>query len=225
VCGRFTLTLPPDLIAEAFGLDDVPMLEARYNIAPTQPVAVVRRLRSGGPRQLDLLRWGLRLPPTPGVRTGGPVINARSESVAKRSAFRDAFRRRRCLVPADGFYEWRTDENGRQALWISRADRGLFAFAGVWAASPGRNGAPVHSCAIVTCEPNGVMRPIHDRMPVILDPDAEAAWLFQSADPDELLDLLRPVPDDALAVREVTDSVNDVRNDGPGLLESPLRLF
>jgi putative SOS response-associated peptidase YedK len=153
------------------------------------------------------------------------LINARAETLDSKPAFRESFRERRCLVPADGFYEWRTDGRGRQPMWINRADDELFAFAGIWAEAPGRNGTPVVSCAIVTCEPNELMRPIHDRMPVILDPGAEGEWLSASAETDDLLALLRPAPEDALQVREVTDAVNDVRNDGPGLLESPLRLF
>lgn len=225
MCGRFTLTDPdPRIMRTRFDLDESTAIEEqpRFNIAPTDPVLAIRERDDGG-REPGRLRWGL----VAGRMAEGhrSLINARAETVDRQRAFRESFRERRCLVPADGFYEWRTDENGKQAVWISRADRGLFAFAGIWAASPGRNGAPVHSCAIVTCEPNGVMRPIHDRMPVILDPEVEAAWLSESAEPDELLELLRPVPDEALAVREVTDSVNDVRNDGPGLLESPLRLF
>jgi len=218
VCGRFTLTLPPDLIAEAFGLDDVPILEARYNIAPTQPVAVVRRLRSGGGRQLDLLRWGVTLPPAPGPRKGGPVINARSESLATRPAFRDAFRRRRCLVPADGFYEWSAGASGRQAFHIARRDGRPFAFAGLWEPET-QSGKPA-SCVILTTEPNEVLRPIHDRMPVIVEPADYDRWLApEDAQPESLADLLRPCPPETLAARPVGPAVNNAQNEGAACLD------
>ena len=225
MCGRFTLTDPdPRRLRTRFALDEAAQLDEkpRFNIAPTDPVLAIRERGSGG-REPGRLRWGLM----PGRWAEGhrSLINARAETLDSQPAFRESFHERRCLVPADGFYEWRTDENGRQAVWISRADGELFAFAGVWAEAPGRGGRPVHSCAIVTCEPNAVVRPIHDRMPVILDAGAEDQWLSQSAGLDELRDVLRPLADDALEVREVADAVNDVRNDGPGLIDSPLRLF
>jgi putative SOS response-associated peptidase YedK len=225
MCGRFTLTDPDPLrlrrrfnLSESVELDERP----RFNIAPTDPVLAIRE-NGGGGRSVGRLRWGLM----PGRWAEGhrSLINARAETIERQPAFREAFRERRCLIPADGFYEWRTDENGKQPVWISRADGELYAFAGVWAAVPGRNGQPIHSCAIVTCEPNGLMRPIHDRMPVILAPEAESVWLSADAGSPELLEVLRPADDEPLTVREVVDSVNDVRNDGPQLLESPLRLF
>jgi putative SOS response-associated peptidase YedK len=225
MCGRFTLTDPDPLrlrrrfnLSESVQLDERP----RFNIAPTDPVLAIRENGTGG-RAAGRLRWGLM----PGRWGEGhrSLINARAETIDSQSAFRESFRERRCLIPADGFYEWRVDDAGKQPVWISRADGELYAFAGVWAAAPGRSGQPIHSCAIVTCEPNELIRPIHDRMPVILAPDAEDTWLSADADPRELLEMLRPIDDDLITVREVADSVNDVRNDGPQLLESPLRLF
>ena len=218
MCGRFTLTLPPDLIAEAFGLDDVPILEVRYNIAPTQPVAVVRRLSPGRPRQLDLLRWGVTFPPVPGVRRSGPVINARSESVATRPPFRDAFRRRRCLVPADGFYEWSARGARRQAFHIARRDGRPFAFAGIW--EPERQGGSPASCVILTTEPNDLVRSIHDRMPVIVDPADYDRWLAPEDAPPELLaGLLKPYPVAPLAARPVGPAVNNAQNEGAACLD------
>lgn len=225
MCGRFTLTTADPLkLRRRFDLDESAQLDEqpRFNIAPTDPVLAIREHETGR-RVPGRLRWGLMA--GRGAEGHRSQINARVETLDSRPAFRESFRERRCLVPADGFYEWRTDENGKQAIWISRCDSDLFAFAGIWAEVPGRNGTPVHSCAIVTCEPNDLVRPIHDRMPVILDPDAEATWLSESAEIEELLGVLGPIDDDALEVREVTDAVNDVHNDGPGLLESPLRLF
>jgi putative SOS response-associated peptidase YedK len=221
MCGRYTLTNPDPAglrarfdILESIEVADEP----RYNIAPTDPVLAVRQFDEV--RDLGRLRWGL----VPGLwaekKGQRPLINARVETLATQSAFAESFRQRRCLIPADGFYEWLTDERGKRPLWFSRPDGELFAFAGVWAELRRRGSDDVlHSCAIVTCPPNGLMRPVHDRMPVILDPGAEAAWLDADGSPDELLGLLVPPPDEALVAREVADLVNDVREDGPALIE------
>jgi putative SOS response-associated peptidase YedK len=221
MCGRYTLTNPDPArlrarfdILESIEVNDEP----RYNVAPTDPVLAVRLF--DGVRDLGRLRWGL----VPGVwaekKGQRPLINARVETLPTQSAFAESFRERRCLIPADGFYEWLTDERGKRPLWFSRPDHDLFAFAGIWAELRRRGSDDVlHSCAIVTCQPNGLMRPIHDRMPVILDPGAEGAWLDPDRSADDLLELLRPPPDDALVAREVSDLVNDVREDGPALIE------
>jgi putative SOS response-associated peptidase YedK len=221
MCGRYTLTNPDPIrlgarfdVLESVQVTDPP----RFNIAPTDPVLAVRRF--GGVRELGRLRWGL-VPGRWAERKGSrPLINARAETLTAQPAFAESFRERRCLIPADGFYEWLTDERGKRPVWLSRADADMFAFAGVWAELAGRDGADsLHSCAIVTCPPNGLLRPIHDRMPVILAPEAEAAWLEPGTAPETLLDLLRPAPDDVLVAREVSDLVNDVREDGPALIE------
>ena len=211
----------PARIRARFGLDESAKLEEepRFNIAPTDPVLAIRRDDSGG-RVPGRLRWGL----TPGRwaerRSGPPLINARAETLQRQPAFAESFRERRCLIPADGFYEWRDDERGKTPIWVSRPDGDLFAFAGVWAAIPARDGSgDLHSCAIVTCEPNELVRPIHDRMPVILSPTHEARWLDPDLAEGDLLSLLVPAPEELLGVREVTDAVNDVREDGPHLLE------
>jgi putative SOS response-associated peptidase YedK len=220
VCGRYTLTDPDPLrLQRRFGLAESAEIgeEPRYNIAPTDPVLAVRARDAG--RDLGRLRWGL-LPGVWAQRGGRPLINARAETIATQPAFAESFRERRCLIPADGFYEWRADERGKRPVWISRPDGELFAFAGVWAELRREGEEPVHSCAIVTCAPNGLVRPVHDRMPVVLAEDAEEAWLTAGAE-EELLALLRPAPDDLLTLREVNDAVNDVRQDGPHLLEPP----
>jgi putative SOS response-associated peptidase YedK len=224
MCGRFTLTDPgPARIRARFGLDESGALseeeQPRYNIAPTDPVLAIRRDRRGG-RELGRLRWGLLPGRWAERRSGTPLINARAETLERQPAFAESYRERRCLIPADGFYEWRNDESGKTPFWISLADGELFAFAGIWAALPGRDGAAdLHSCAIVTCEPNGLIRPLHDRMPVVLPRDAEARWLEPDAGGEELASLLVPAPEDLLVLREVVDAVNDVREDGPHLLE------
>ena len=224
MCGRYTLTNPdPARLRIRFGLDESAKLEAepRFNIAPTDPVIAVRRREEGG-RDGGLLRWGL-VPGRWAERTGSrPLINARAETLASQPAFAESFRERRCLIPADGFYEWRTDEGRKTPIWISRADGHLYAFAGIWAALPPRDGGgeeALHSCAIVTCRPNELIRPIHDRMPVILPHDAEEAWLSPELSEEDLLALLVPPAEDLLSLREVGDFVNDVRDDGPHLLE------
>ena len=218
MCGRYTLANPdPKRLRIRFGLDEKAEIaeEPRFNIAPTDPVLAVREQAEG--RDLGRLRWGL----VPGrwATEGRPLINARAETVATQPAFAESFRERRCLVPADGFYEWRADERGKVPLWFHRPDDELFAVAGVWAEYRPRGGDPVTSCAIVTCAPNELMRPIHDRMPVILDPAAEAAWLDPGAGEDELLGLLAPAPAGVLEAREVGDLVSNVREDGPALIE------
>lgn len=223
MCGRYTLTNPdPAKLRARFEIAESTEIASgegpRFNIAPTDPVLAVRRREDAG-RELGRLRWGL----VPGrwatERSGPPLINARAETLASQPAFAESFRGRRCLVPADGFYEWLDDEHGKRPIWISRPDGDLFAFAGVWAAlaQPGSDDE-LHSCAIVTCEPNELIRPVHDRMPAILAPEAEAAWLDPGRDQSALLALLAPAPAEALALREVSDAVNDVREDGPHLI-------
>jgi putative SOS response-associated peptidase YedK len=225
MCGRYTLTDPdPRLLRFRFGLAESAEIDQkpRFNVAPTDPVLAVR-LNEEGEREPGILRWGLipnRADPETFDRL---LINARAETVAGASAFRDAFENHRCLIVADGFYEWRAEETGKKPVWITRPDREPFAFAGLWAAASHADGTTVHSCAIVTCEPGEVVAPIHDRMPVILAQGAEARWLDPATPPDELHDLL--VPTDDLIVTEVSDAVNDVRQDGPVLIEPPLRLF
>jgi putative SOS response-associated peptidase YedK len=227
VCGRYTLTkIDPATLRARFGFEVDPTFDfderPRFNIAPTDPVLAIRTA-DGGRRELGRLRWGL-LPGRWAQEGTRALINARAETLETQPAYRESFLCRRCLIPADGFYEWRVGQHGKQPVWISREDGEPFAFAGIWAAL--RNGGEsVHSCAIVTCEPNEVVRPIHDRMPVILSPDAESEWISPDGDPAGLRDLLRPIEPEGLRVREVSDAVNDVRQDGPHLLAPPLTLF
>jgi putative SOS response-associated peptidase YedK len=225
MCGRYTLTDPdPRLLRFRFGLIEAAEIEQspRYNVAPTDPVLAIR-LDEQGRREPGILRWGL-IPHHADPETFDRLlINARAETVAEAPAFRDAFQTHRCLIVADGFYEWRAEETGKKPVWITRPRREPFAFAGLWADAGRGDGSSVHSCAIVTCAPGEVVAPIHDRMPVILDQDAEAAWLDPEATSEELQNLL--VPSDELDVTEVSDAVNDVRQDGPALIEPPLRLF
>ena len=230
MCGRFTLTDPnPRRLASRFDLDSDFEIDERprFNIAPTDPVIAVRR-GGAGHNEAGVLRWGL-VPDLWAEEKGQrPLINARAETVATQPAFRESFEKRRCLIPADGFYEWRRDPEGKQPIWFSRSDElggELFAFAGIWARLEKKGEAPLVSCALITCPPNELMQPVHDRMPVVLPPDAESTWIDPDADPGVLLDLLRPAGEDVLRMREVGDDVNDVRKDGPELLEPPMKLF
>jgi putative SOS response-associated peptidase YedK len=225
MCGRYTLTDPdPRLLRFRFGLSESGKIDQqpRYNVAPTDSVLAIR-VNAEGAREPGMLRWGLIPHHADADSFDRLLINARAETVAEAPAFRDAFLSHRCLIVADGFYEWREQESGRRPVWITRPELEPFAFAGLWAAARRADGSSTHSCAIVTCDPGTVVAPIHDRMPVILDREAEPGWL----DPEAGLEDLRPllVPTDELEVTEVSDAVNDVRQDGPALIEPPLRLF
>lgn len=215
MCGRFSLTTAPDWVAEQFGLDEVPDLGPRYNIAPTQDVAVVRSKPEGTGNRLDMVRWGL-IPPGAGQAAGSaPLINARSETVLEKPAFRAAFLARRCLVPADGFFEWRDLGGRKQPIYFTATDGRPFAFAGLWERYIASDGYPLETCTILTTEPNALVRPVHDRMPVILPADAYDPWL-NSADPQhDLPPLLAPFPEDAMQSRAVNPVVNSAASDSP----------
>ena len=225
MCGRYTLTDPdPRLLRFRFGLAESAVIDQppRYNVAPTDTVLAIRLDREGG-RDAGRLRWGLVPHYADPESFDRLLINARAETVAEAPVFRDAFATHRCLIVADGFYEWRNTETGKRPVWITRPDRELFAFAGLWARARRTDGSSLHSCAIVTCAPGDVVAPIHDRMPVILAEEAEGRWLDPGTGEGDLSELL--VPTDDLDVTEVSDAVNDVRQDGPSLIEPPLRLF
>ena len=210
MCGRFFLLASPREVADLFGLADVPDIAPRYNIAPTQPVAVVRLANAD--RELVRLRWGL-IPPW--SRDGKAAqINARSETAADKPTFRTAFRKRRCLIPASGFFEWmQTGAKKKQPFCIRLADDKPFAFAGLWERWEGPDG-PVDSCAILTTEANELVRPVHDRMPVILDRRHFGQWLDPAEqDAGALAPLLRPFAADRMHAYPVSTLVNSPRND------------
>jgi putative SOS response-associated peptidase YedK len=216
MCGRFNLTASGEDVAEAFGLDEIPTLEPRYNIAPTQPIAVVRLDPAARRRRLASLVWGLVPEGAPETERG--FINARAETAWQKPSFRDAFARRRCLVPATGFYEWQRTEGRRQPWLFALASGGVLAFAGLWE-PPAREGASP-TCTILTTEPNDLARAVHDRMPVILPPDRWALWLDPEAPgPGALRPLLRAFPAEAMAARPVSTAVNNPRCDTPACLE------
>lgn len=216
MCGRYSITSPLEAVRALFGFLERPNFPPRYNVAPTQGVPAVRVAADG--RHLVELKWGL-IPSwakDPGV--GARMINARSETVAEKPAFRAAFRRRRCLLPADGFYEWRTVDGRKQPYRIGVAGWSPFAFAGLWERWEGPDG-PVESCSILTTDANEAIRDIHHRMPVILHPSDHESWLDPTRDPETLLGLLRPYPSAETVWHAVDRRVNTVANDDPSLIE------
>lgn len=217
MCGRYMMTSPVDAMQQLFRFEERPNLPPRFNVAPTQDVPIVRLRKSGEGRELALVRWGLIPYWAKDPAIGNKLINARAESVATKPAFREAFRRRRCLVPANGFYEWEKRGRTRQPWLIRRKDGELLAFAGLWEVWRNDKGERIHSCTIVTGEPNAVAGRFHDRMPVILDPDDYERWL--RAEPEDALRLLGPCPDAWLEAYPVSPRVNSPANDDPELIE------
>jgi putative SOS response-associated peptidase YedK len=197
MCGRYVLTKPAKVIAEHFDLFEPPVhpMSPRYNASPTERLPVIKR-DPAGHRRLEELRWGFQFAPRPDAPRPRPLINARSETVDQKPAFRDSFRGRRCLVPADGFYEWKKRGKKKSLpFWIGFADRRLFAFAALWDRD---------AFTILTTSPNARIEPLHDRMPVILAPEAYQRWLDPSlASREALEDLFQPFPDDQLEVVEI----------------------
>jgi putative SOS response-associated peptidase YedK len=213
MCGRFSRTSGREVLAEEFGVvrfADVD-LRPRYNIAPSQTVEAI--LRDGVEKRLELMRWGF----TPSFAKEPKLtpINARAETVATSPMFRDAFRRRRCLIVADGFYEWRKDERRKTPHFIHLRSGRPFGFAGIWSSYAAAVGTPVATGAILTCPPNELMVPIHNRMPVILPAAGRDRWLDPSAGEDDLRALLVPLPSEELEAYEVSTFVNSPRNDAP----------
>jgi len=218
MCGRYLLTTPVDALSQLFRFMERPNLGPRYNIAPTQDVPIVRLSRDGARRELILARWGLVPYWADDLKMGNRLINARAETVERAPAFREAYQRRRCLVPADGFFEWQKRGKARQPLLVRRKDQAPFAFAGLWERWRQPDGQVLRSCTIVTCPPNALVAPVHDRMPVILDPADHDRWLDPAAGGAELL---RPCPADWLEALEVSPRVNSPAHDDPECLAPP----
>ncbi len=222
MCGRFVSSSTPDQVAAYFGVEQVgeTLLEPSYNVAPTNDVYVV--LESGGIRRLEAFHWGLVPFWAKDPKIGNRMINARAETVADKNAFRTAFRKRRCIVPADGFYEWtkKPGQDKKQPMYIHHPDGEPFAFAGLWETWKGEDGVPLQSCTIITGEPNDTMAEIHDRMPAILPPSAWSTWLdTELDDPSVLQPLLVPAPDRIITMHPVSTEVNNPRNGGAHLLD------
>jgi len=214
MCGRFTLTLDAEAVQSSFGVAPPPGgFPPRYNIAPTQPVAVVA---NDGRGRIELFVWGLIPSWAKDPAIGQRLINARAETLAEKPSFRSAYRRRRCLILADGFYEWRKEGTLKQPMYIRLKSGEPFAFAGLWEVWHSPLGDEIPSCTIITTEPNDLMAPIHNRMPVILPRDAYPAWLDPAERPAEKLQgFLRPYPADEMEAYPVSTAVNNPRADSP----------
>src|SRR4051794_3601833 len=244
MCGRFTLRTPATVLIEHFDLDvrgdrQLPLFEPRYNIAPTQETLVVRSDPADGQRKAEMMRWGLipswSTDAKPG--SGPPMINARCETLAEKPMFRSAIRRRRCLIPVDGFYEWQQSAGSargkKQPYFIHRPDDGPFAFAGLWESwtqpsepSAGTDRLTVESCTIVTTEANATLSELHERMPVVLAPCDYDVWLDSKVgDPQALQHLLAPCGEEDLVAEPVGTHVNRVANDDPQCIEVQRTLF
>ncbi len=218
MCGRFTLQITHELLAEIFDLPEVPVYQPRYNIAPTQQVAVIRQAAAGSNR-LEFQRWGLIPSWAKDKSIGSKMINARAESVAEKPTFRHAIRYRRCLVVASGFFEWREEDGHKTPLYVRLKDGSPMVFAGIWEQWKSPEGETVESCAILTTNANKLIEPLHDRMPVILHPAEYSLWLDRSVtDPEKLKTLYQPYPADLMEMWPVSPLVNSPRNDSPELI-------
>jgi putative SOS response-associated peptidase YedK len=219
MCGRFTLKARPEVLAEHFVLTEVPGVMPRYNIAPTQAVAVVRAGSEGSRRELSPLRWGLIPSWADDPLIGNRMINARAETAAQKPAYRSAFRLRRCLVLADGFFEWANTNGAKQPHYFQLKDGGPFAFAGLWERWA-KGEEPIESCTLLTTEANEVVSPVHQRMPVLLEPEDYGRWLDpQRRRPEEVSAILRPFPAERMIGYPVGRFVNDPRNEDPRCVE------
>jgi putative SOS response-associated peptidase YedK len=218
MCGRFAITSTPEAIRLLLGYLDQPNFPPRHNIAPTQPIPVVRL--EDGKRRFALVRWGLLPSWVKDPKAFTLLINARGDTINEKPAFRNAMKRRRCLIPADGFYEWKGEGAAKVPYYVRLKNHQPFAFAGLWETWVGPNGEELETAAIVTTDANRVLKPIHHRMPVILAPEAYDLWL-DTANVDAMTAqaLIAPARDDLLEAYEVSKAVNRVANDHPGLTE------
>ncbi len=217
MCGRYTLKTPIDVLAEYFEVEDYPSsLTPSYNIAPTQEVAAV--IEEDDERKLEMFRWGLIPSWAKDPAIGNKMINARAETVSEKPSFRTAFKKRRCLIVADGFYEWQKTDSGKQPFYIRMKDASPFAFAGLWESWD--KGEEIRSCSIITTDANDVMDEIHHRMPVILHPENYGVWLDQGfEDKEALMDLLKPYPSKEMQAYPVSRRVNKPANNEPSVME------
>ncbi len=229
MCGRFVSASPPDELAKYFGAEEPDgALEPSFNVAPTNEVYAVRA--KDGRRSLQSLRWGLVPFWAKDLKIGSKMINARAETVAEKPAFRKAYQTRRCLIPADGFYEWAKvpGQKTKQPYFIHRPDGEPIVFGGMWERWKPRledgktvdeDAEVIETCTILTCAPNQTMAAIHNRMPVLLAPAVWDDWLSPDSEMDYISSLLAPAPDDLLALQPVSTAVNNVRNKGEQLIE------
>ena len=218
MCGRYSVTSAPAVLRALFGYAEQPDFPPRYNIAPTQPIAIVRLV--DGKRQFALVRWGLLPSWVKDPKSFTLLINAREESVVDKPAFRAAMKRRRCLIPADGFYEWQAAGGRKRPFYVHAKSGEPLAFAGLWETWMGPNGEKLDTAAIVTTRANKLLEPIHDRMPVVIAPEAFELWLNgDKVDAATAAALIAPAPEDLLEAYEISPAVNRTANDNPRLVE------
>jgi putative SOS response-associated peptidase YedK len=217
MCGRYAITTAPDAIRALFRYPERPNFPARYNVAPTQPVPIVRLTERE--RHFALVRWGLIPAWVKDPKDFALLINARGETAHEKPAFQNAMKRRRCLFPADGFYEWKAEGSRRRAFHTRKPGGGPIAFAGLWETWTGPNGEEMDTAAIVTTQANREMAAVHHRAPVLVQPEQFDLWLDDRADPRLVAELIRPAPDGSMEVYEVSPAVNKVANDTPDLIE------
>ena len=214
MCGRYAITTAPEAMRRLFGYPEMPNFPPRYNVAPTQPIPIVRMVE--GKREFALVRWGLLPSWVKDPKIFTLLINARGETVNDKPAFRNAMKRRRCLIPADGFYEWKRDGAVKRPYFIRLKGGEPFAFAGLWETWTGPNGEEMDTAAIVTTDANSVLAPIHNRMPVILTPDAYEMWLDSAnVEAKTAAALIAPAQNELFEAFEISPLVNRVANDGP----------
>jgi putative SOS response-associated peptidase YedK len=221
MCGRYTLHHTPKEIKERFGVETIDeLLEPRYNIAPTQTIPVIRRPRSDDDlREMAGCKWGLIPFWAKDPKIGAKMINAKAETIAEKPSFKHAFSKRRCLIPADGFYEWlKRGKEPSQPIYVRRRDGGLFAFAGLWEAWKSPEGDTLETCTIITTEPNALISKIHNRMALILKSDDESTWIDPKTKSDDLLRLLRPYESDDLEAFNVSRAVNSPAHESPACI-------
>jgi putative SOS response-associated peptidase YedK len=224
MCGRFVLRASPDQLAELFDLQEEPMVAPRYNIAPSQPVAIVRVNPQTQQREWTHTLWGLIPSWSKDPTIGQKMINARSDGVAEKPSFRAAFKRRRCLIPASGFYEWKQTGDGKEPHFITSAAGEPLAFAGLWEQWTGGDGVELQTCTILTTDANELVTPLHNRMPVIIAPEDYSLWLGSGRDEtpaylSQLQHLLRPYSSELMKEYAVSKYVNNVRNEGEKCIE------
>ena len=219
MCSRYSLTSPPEAVRAYFGYGDTPNFPARYNVAPTQPIPVVC-IDKEGARRFRLMRWGLLPSFVKDPKKFPTLINARSEEVLTKPSFRNAMRWRRCLIPADGFYEWTGPKSARRPFLLRPREPRLIAFAGLYERWRDGEGGEVDTVAILTCPANRTVTPLHDRMPVVLSPEHFAAWLdVKTTTAEAAAEYLLPAPGDLLEAVEMDPKINDSRKDEPGVQE------
>ncbi|MBD1831417.1 SOS response-associated peptidase [Cyanobacteria bacterium FACHB-472] len=221
MCGRFSQSKSAETIAQVFQVNNVPPLTPRYNIAPTQQIQTILQNAEQSEREFKMLHWGLIPSWAKDSKMGARMINARAETVTEKPSFRAAFKQRRCLILADGFYEWQQQEKNKQPFYFRMNDEHPFAFAGLWEHWKSGDGEVIDSCTILTTEPNDLMRPVHNRMPVIIEPKDYDLWLDTEVKKPELLQpLLRSYSAEEMTAYPVSTKVNKPVNDSAELINS-----